>query len=59
MTRLLETAVTVLCVDDNDRWGFWCKRCTEPGRTPDVIGSHREKAHAAKAASRHEKKCAR
>lgn len=59
MTRLLETARTVLCVDDNDRWGFWCKACTAPDRTPVVIGSHREKAHAAKAAARHEKKCDR
>lgn len=57
MTRLLETAHTILCVDDNDRWGFWCKPCTEPGQPPDVIGSHREKAHAAKAAKRHEEKC--
>ena len=59
MTRLLETARTILCVDDRDRWGFWCKACTPPDQTPEVIGSHREKAHAAKAAKRHEGKCGR
>jgi len=59
VTRLLETARTLLCVDDAGRWGFWCKVCTEPNATPEVIGNHRQKAHAAKAAKRHEKRCNR
>lgn len=56
MTHLLEAAVTMLCVDDNDRWGFWCKLCTVPGQTPDVIGNSRERGFARRSAKRHEER---
>lgn len=54
MTKLLECVHTMLCVDDADRWGYWCKTCAPAGEEPEVIGNYRQRDSARQAARRHE-----
>lgn len=54
MTKLVELEHAVVCVNDGDRWGYWCKTCMPPTEVPEVVGNYVQRDSARQAARRHE-----